>query len=68
MRRYLSRVHGWERNDEQALIADCRRQIDDAVETYLDTPPQAPTSMFDFLYAELPAPLAAQRAAVEEQG
>lgn len=62
MRNYLSNAQGWSRDDEEALIADCRQQIDAAVEAYLATPPQPVSVIFDYLYDKLPAPLSAQYA------
>jgi pyruvate dehydrogenase E1 component alpha subunit len=64
LRTYLTNAHDWSRDDEEALIADCRQQIDEAVEVYLATPPQPVSVMFDYLYETLPAPLVAQYAAV----
>jgi pyruvate dehydrogenase E1 component alpha subunit len=66
LRTHLTNAHGWTREDEEALIAECRAGIDAAVDAYRNTPPQAPEAMFDYLYATLPAPLAAQYAAVKD--
>ncbi len=65
LRNYLTAAHGWSRDDEEALIADCKAQIDAAAETYLATPPQPAHAMFDYLYTELPAPLRAQYEALK---
>ena len=65
LRTYLTETHGWSRDDEEALIANCQQQIDEAVEAYLATPRQPATAMFDYLYAELPEALAGQYRAVE---
>ena len=67
LRSHLTTAHGWGRDDEEALIAACKQQIDGAVETYLATPPQATSSMFDYLYAELPAALTEQYQALLQQ-
>jgi pyruvate dehydrogenase E1 component alpha subunit len=64
LRNYLSAQNGWDREHEESLLQDCRSRIDEAVSAYLATPPQRPESMFDFLFAELPAPLRAQRESV----
>jgi pyruvate dehydrogenase E1 component alpha subunit len=64
LRDYLSASCDWDRDKEESLIAGCKQQIEEAVQEYLATPPQTVSSMFDYLYAELPAPLSAQREAV----
>ena len=63
-RTYLAACAGWDRAQEESLIQDCRSRVDEAVAAYLAMPPQAPESMFDFLFAELPAPLRSQRDAL----
>ncbi len=64
LRGYLGECGVWGKEDEAKLIADIDARLDAAVETYEATPPQPPEAMFDDLYAELPAALAEQRAAV----
>jgi pyruvate dehydrogenase E1 component alpha subunit len=64
LRDLLVRRGAWGRDQEEALLAECARTIDAAAEAYLATEPRPPASMFDHLYAELPAALAAQRAEV----
>lgn len=61
---YLIDNAGWNEEAEAELIAACTAEVAEAAEAYLATPAQAPESMFDYLYAELPAPLHAQRAAL----
>ena len=67
LRRYLESVGVWDEEREQALQAACREEVETAVAAYQATPPEPPVTMFDHLYAELPAALAAQRAAVAEE-
>jgi pyruvate dehydrogenase E1 component alpha subunit len=67
LRRFLTEAHGWTKAEEEALIEACRVEIDTAADAYLATPPQDPTSMFDHMYATLPADLAEQRAALEAE-
>jgi 2-oxoisovalerate dehydrogenase E1 component alpha subunit len=64
LRDYLSASCDWDRDKEERLIAGCKQQIEEAVQAYLATPPQSVSSLFDYLYAELPAPLHWQREAV----
>jgi pyruvate dehydrogenase E1 component alpha subunit len=51
----------WGKAEEEALSAQCQREIEAAVERYLAIPPRAPETMFDHLYAELPAAYRRQR-------
>ncbi len=51
----------WGRADEEALLTQVRAEVEAAVDAYLAVGPQPATAMFDFLYADLPASLAAQR-------
>jgi pyruvate dehydrogenase E1 component alpha subunit len=64
MRLYLAENEHWDKDREEALLAECSREIDGAAERYLATPPDRPTAMFDHLHAQLPDALAGQRAAV----
>ncbi|UCE31411.1 MAG: pyruvate dehydrogenase (acetyl-transferring) E1 component subunit alpha [Burkholderiales bacterium] len=64
VRTCLVEANAWSTEDEEALLARCTEQIEDAAQQYLGTAPQAPESIFDFTYAQLPADLRAQRAAL----
>ncbi len=68
LRSYLTTAHGWSKEQEEALIAECRDLVDEAADSYLAEPAEPPAAMFDHLYAELPKPLAAQRAAALARG
>ena len=63
LRSHLVEIGAWHREDEERLLAELGARIDTAVSEYLATPPQAPSTMFDFTYAALPKDLAMQRAA-----
>ena len=60
LRRYLTELGVWDETREEELLADCQKQVDEAVETYLNTPVQAAGAMFDFMFEELPPALAEQ--------
>jgi 2-oxoisovalerate dehydrogenase E1 component alpha subunit len=60
LRRYLEIKNNWNETAEKELQEECKEQVDSAVTEYLNTKPQAPESMFDNLYAELPAIYAEQ--------
>jgi 2-oxoisovalerate dehydrogenase E1 component alpha subunit len=61
IRRYLMDTGAWSEADEEALKADCAKQVDAAVASYLDTPVQPVESMFDYMYARLPEAMEEQR-------
>jgi len=68
LRRYLIAAGFWTKEDEDRLLSEVGREVEVAVEAYLATPLRPPASMFDHLYADLPAPLAEQRTEVEGYG
>jgi pyruvate dehydrogenase E1 component alpha subunit len=61
MRVYLTKAAGWSREDEEALLKSCSDEVDAAAQAYLEMPPQAPGTIFDFTYASMPAELVTQR-------
>jgi pyruvate dehydrogenase E1 component alpha subunit len=61
VRKYLSRLGCWGEEEEAQLQQRCTAEVETAVGHYLDTPPQAPETMFDYLHATLPTALAEQR-------
>ena len=61
-------LHGrghWSADDEQALTAECREEVDAAVQAYTELASQEPAALFDHLYARLPASLERQREALQ---
>src|SRR5688572_23392639 len=58
---YLVSIGAWDEAREEALKAECARDMDAAVEEYLQTPKQSTDAMFDFLFARLPKTTLAQR-------
>jgi pyruvate dehydrogenase E1 component alpha subunit len=64
LRHYLTDAGHWTKTDEETLIVDSNAEVEQAAAEYLATPPPPPESMFDHLYADLPAALAGQRAEV----
>ena len=62
LRQYLVLQGVWNRDDEELALADAAAVIDQAAAAYLAIPPQPVAAMFEHLFAELPASLAAQRA------
>ncbi len=68
LRAFLGASGAWSKADEERLIDEVNREIEAAVERYLAMPGQPPEAMLDHLYAELPAALASQRAALAAGG
>jgi 2-oxoisovalerate dehydrogenase E1 component subunit alpha len=62
LRAYLVSQKAWGKAQEEELAAECQKEIEAAIERYLASPPRAPETMFDHLYAELPRTYASQRA------
>jgi len=60
LRAYLVAQKAWGKADEEELSRDCQERVDAAIARYLATPPRAPETMFEHLYAELPEVYAAQ--------
>ena len=63
LRKYLTALNVWTKDDEEHLLAEVHAEVEKAAETYLATPAQPIESIFDFAFAHLSADLAAQRAA-----
>ena len=61
LRTYLANQGWWSKEDEEALIAECKDKVEAAVAEYSAIPPPRPESMFDHLFETLPPALAWQR-------
>ncbi|TCV95802.1 pyruvate dehydrogenase E1 component alpha subunit [Luteibacter rhizovicinus] len=61
LRKWLEAKGKWDEAKEEAWKAECDDWMDKEVDAYLETKTQPATAMFDYLYAELPADLVAQR-------
>jgi pyruvate dehydrogenase E1 component alpha subunit len=61
LRQFLITAGYWDQQRDEQLHAACEREVEQATQAYLDTPPPEPESMFDYLYAQLPAALQPQR-------
>jgi 2-oxoisovalerate dehydrogenase E1 component alpha subunit len=48
-------------------LQECAKQVEEEVQDYLNTPPQAPETMFDYLYETLPDIYADQREEVKHK-
>ena len=54
LKAYLQSVNLWSDTQDQALAKECKEKVQEAVDQYLATPKQKPTSMMDYLYQNLP--------------
>jgi 2-oxoisovalerate dehydrogenase E1 component alpha subunit len=61
LRTFLQSRGWWDEESEQVLRRRCSEEIEAAVSQYLATAKQSTDSMFDYLYAQLPEGLRAQR-------
>lgn len=68
LRDYLVSQGAWSKDDEEHLLRDCTAQVEEAVNAYLATAPEPPSTMFDTLHADLPEALVAQRAEAVRRG
>jgi 2-oxoisovalerate dehydrogenase E1 component alpha subunit len=62
-REFLRSAQLWDADKEEKLHQECVVQVEEAVNQYFATPKQSTDSMFDHLFAALPAHLLEQRAA-----
>ncbi len=62
LRTFLIAEKVWSETEEAKWKEECNRIADEEVNAYLETKVQPVEAMFDYLYAELPADVAAQRA------
>jgi 2-oxoisovalerate dehydrogenase E1 component alpha subunit len=61
LRAYLTKLRVWDEAREEALKAECSREVETAVDQYLGAPKPSTDEMFDYLFAHPPKALAEQR-------
>lgn len=61
LRTHLTRLRVWDETREQALKAECSREVEAAVDEYLSAPKPTTDAMFDHLFARPPRSLLEQR-------
>ncbi len=66
LRQALVDAGHWQADQEKQWQTHCQQEVDKAVQTYLQQPPQVPTDMLDYLYETLPESLQAQRTVLSE--
>jgi pyruvate dehydrogenase E1 component alpha subunit len=62
LRKYLTALGQWDEQTEKDWLVEANRLADVEVNAYLETKTQPVEAMFDFLYGDMPADVAAQRA------
>lgn len=62
LRNFLTARGVWDEKQEADWIAECGKQVDEEINAYLESKPQPVEAMFDYLYADPPPDLLAQRA------
>lgn len=67
LKTYLCGQHLWDEEKEQDWQAACNKTVQDAVDEYINSPPQPVTSIFDYHYHTLPDYLITQRAIAQEE-
>ncbi len=68
LREYLFKAGAWSDADEQAWSRECAREIDAAVNEYLQGSKPSTDAMFDHLFAEMPRHLIGQREVARRYG
>ncbi len=68
LRAYLMETAGWDKQQEENLLAACGREVEAAADEYLAVAPQEPGAMFEHLFAALPADVEAQRVTALREG
>jgi 2-oxoisovalerate dehydrogenase E1 component alpha subunit len=63
LRTYLTKAKLWDEAQEKAWLEECGKLVDVEINAYLETKVQPVEAMFDYLYADPPPDLLAQRAA-----
>ena len=61
LRKYLTNLKVWDEDKEKLWLVDANKRADEEVNAYLATNVQPVEAMFDYLYAEMPHDVAAQR-------
>lgn len=64
---FLENQNIWTAQDEETLVIQCAKEVEQAVDEYLNATPQPVSSMFDYHYEQLPEYLAEQRAIAMEE-
>jgi len=61
LRGYLEKAGVWNKGEEEKLLQECGQAVERAADEYIAMQPLAPATMFDSVFAQLPADLVLQR-------
>ena len=68
LRQFMFEQDWWDEQQEQALLAEAAREVERAVAVYEGTTAQAPETLLDYQFAELPREYRAQRQRIIAKG
>ena len=68
LRQFMAGQGWWDEAQEQALLAEASREVEHAVAAYEGMMPQAPETLLDYQFAELPKDYRAQRRRIIAKG
>lgn len=67
LKHFLMEQKLWTAQDEEQLVIECAKEVDNAVNEYLSSKPQPISAIFDYHYATLPEYLVEQKAIAMEE-
>ena len=68
LRQFMFEQGWWDEQQEQALLAEAAREVERAVAVYENTAAQAPETLLDYQFAELPKDYRTQRRRIIAKG
>ena len=68
LRQFMFEQGWWDEQQEQALLAEAAREVECAVAVYENTAAQAPETLLDYQFAELPKDYRTQRQRIIAKG
>jgi len=68
LKQYMENQGVWDENKESEWLESCSKQVEEQVNAYLDTPPQAPETMMEYMYESITHDLAEQREFLKGRG
>lgn len=67
LKQFLESQHDWDEKQDKAMFEAAKRDVDEAVQIYLNRKPQTIESAFDYHYAQTPPELLEQRTEAMEE-
>jgi len=66
LKKYLMKSKGWTDKDDEKLVKECTKEVEESVKQYETMEPNDPSNMFKYMYKELPWHLKEQMEEFEE--